>query len=711
MNNDKTYAGEVFKGDKAPDYYVLLIGTNDLLSDGNNANLHTRIADVAAKLKGDLDSIVAAMQKSNPKAKIYVMTVPCWTRHGNGNSNETHGAVEEWNKTLLSWAKSKKGVRTVQINRGMQDVATDKVFYGLESMFNRPGQDGLHPNAQGDLLMAGHLAQAMGIGGRTAGQRRKSAEKLAIRAENPPASYTYAWQGAVPAKGFTCDVLLSLGDGKTGGWNTTDNLTITAGDGVLTVNEAYLKWGDTVLYSTDMSANTANLRVAYVPGNSSEGLKGGYYVWLGDMLIGEALSANGVENKGVSLKKNGNIPVKIKGVAVDAERAYAPAAKGGNKGGFISKGGTGGVKAVAPVGMMKWREGGNSYTGGATAHVYGNSGDKQGDVWMSVNNTAPITAWTGAHGNGGSLNGNAFLRFSGNAVGGGSVFGAVNADRLNGMAYVELSAPKAQFKSFTAKNPAAVVGAFKADVAKNVLIVVNEGSISGGIMGGIHTGNNTIGSHVEVYLNGGEIKGNVMAGGATGTIGGNTSVTVNGAAVRLEGNINAGGTGGKILGKSMVCLQHMAEGAGGFDAYAGKISGGNNVAKNRTLELNNVKLPELTAAFSDFANVWVRGGTYTKISSLGGAKYVSIDEACGVEVSAPSAATEINFRNNSALVVKALTAPKVVVNINGADKFNFTLTKIPADVKNIVFKKGGKEYPARMTTDTQADTAQITPDM
>ncbi len=30
-----------------------------------------------------------------------------------------------------------------------------------------------------------------------------------------------------------------------------------------------------------MSANAENLRMAYIRGNELEGLKGGYYVWLG----------------------------------------------------------------------------------------------------------------------------------------------------------------------------------------------------------------------------------------------------------------------------------------------------------------------------------------------------------------------------------------------------------------------------------------------
>ena len=36
-------------------------------------------------------------------------------------------------------------------------------FYGVRSMFHNPTADGLHPNAQGDLLMAGNLAKGMGL--------------------------------------------------------------------------------------------------------------------------------------------------------------------------------------------------------------------------------------------------------------------------------------------------------------------------------------------------------------------------------------------------------------------------------------------------------------------------------------------------------------------------------------------------------------------
>ncbi len=428
------------------------------------------------------------------------------------------------------------------------------------------------------------------------------------------------------------------------------------------------------------------------------------------MLIGEALPPYGGENKLIAFKKNGNPIVNLKSVAIDDECAYAPSSSARHFAGFISN--LESEKShTMPVGVVKWRDGGRTYTGGVTGDVYGNRGNFKGDVWMSVSNTDFIRVWTAAHGDGGTLDGNAYLRFTKDAAGGGSVFGAVNAVKANGMVYVELSAPDATFWSFTNKNPAAVVGAYKTDITRNVIIVVNEGTFNSGIMGGIHSGDNTIGSHVEVYLNGGNIKGGVMAGGASGDIKGNTSVTVTGTALNLTGNIIAGGTGGKIMGKSMVCLQNMSDIRGPFANYRGIIDGGKNVAKERTLVLNNVMLPLLRAKFFNFDNVWVRGGTFTKISSLGGAKYISIDEASGIEVLTPSDVTEIRLRNDAAFVVKALTAPKVVVDINGAENFNFALTKIPKDVKNIVFKKDGKEYPALMEADTQADTAIITPQM
>ena len=70
-------------------------------------------------------------------------------------------------------------------------------------MFNNPGSDGLHPNAQGDLLMAGNIARAMGYAGRTAGQERKAAGGLAINFHQGGQSPAWSSNSQLENKGFS----------------------------------------------------------------------------------------------------------------------------------------------------------------------------------------------------------------------------------------------------------------------------------------------------------------------------------------------------------------------------------------------------------------------------------------------------------------------------------------------------------------------------
>ena len=142
-------------------------------------------------------------------------------------------------------------------------------------MFNNPTADGLHPNAQGDLLMAGNLAKGMGYAGRSAGQERKAAHELEVNFGQSPSitqqtleangftannvtisnntvnfnksgssSLTYNWGAAQGQdKGYTVDFTLRLGNGATGGWDTTNNFSLNLGNGTLNINEAYIQWG------------------------------------------------------------------------------------------------------------------------------------------------------------------------------------------------------------------------------------------------------------------------------------------------------------------------------------------------------------------------------------------------------------------------------------------------------------------------------------
>lgn len=97
------YSGQTFTGDNTPDTFFMMIGTNDLLSDGNNATLANRLDSVSQNLLNDMDTIVEAMFQANEHANVIILTIPCWTRHSNGNSDATHQAVADYNDRLKTW--------------------------------------------------------------------------------------------------------------------------------------------------------------------------------------------------------------------------------------------------------------------------------------------------------------------------------------------------------------------------------------------------------------------------------------------------------------------------------------------------------------------------------------------------------------------------------------------------------------------------------
>lgn len=834
------YKGPTFTGADTPDTFFLMIGTNDLLSD-NGDNLGNRIETETNELLGNMDAIVNSMLTANSDANVIVMTLPCWTQHQSCNADTTHAAVNTYNDSLKSWGQNKQGVTVIDVNKGMIDVASKTPFYGVESMFNRPGSDGLHPNAQGDLIMAGNIARAMGYAGRSAGQVRKAASELAVnfhQGGQPPvwtgvqdltdAGFTvsnvtvssagislgqpgssmisHTWtEGTDLSGGFTFDFTLSLGDGAANGWNVSDQFSVSLGNGsfygTLNICESYIKWGDTILYSMDMSSNLDSLRMAYINGNDLEGLKGGYYIWLGDMLIGEALSVtSGSGINGVIIQYDGNGNAILKDLALDGTGSYAPTTSGlVNKDNAFISSGSGNAGGSTPQGNITWPEkgfthvkdglacsgdfnaramadsstgkAGNSVsaviTSGSAAHIYGNSGNYTGDVWLTISGGGKASSWYGAHGGSGTLDGNAYLRFTDSAEGGNTVFGAVNSTRVTGNVYLEFSAEKASFGTFTSSNASSVVGSYEANIGGNVDIVINSGTFSSQVMGGIFSGNDkTIGGNTHVYVNGGSVngdvmgggltgtiaggtnatvtggvisgsvygagkgggimqgssvnvtgglvKGNVYAGGTSGTVGGNTSVTVTGNSAVLHngsswGSISGGGSGGAVNGNSEVRIKDLASGtaAYGFDKYAGAISGGTNVSGNRTLVLDHVTVDRFQASLSDFSHVSVVNRTNTTLDSLGGALTLTIESGSSLTLAGASDLTSLALGENASLTLQALTAGSVIVDITGTNNYTLSLTKIPANLDNIKFLSNGVLYDAQMTTDPQANTAMI----
>lgn len=647
-----TYTGQTFTGTAAPGTFFILAGTNDLLSDGNNGTLNDRLSTVTQNLLGDMDSIVGAMKTANSNAEIIVLSIPCWTQHSNGNSNATHQAVADYNESLKNWGRDKDGVTVIDANQGIIDVASSTPFYGVRSMFNNPAGDGLHPNAQGDLLMAGNLAKGMGYAGRSAGQERKAAHELGVNFGQTPAitqqeltakgftannvtisnntinfnksgssTLTYNWGASQGQdKGYTVDFTLRLGNGATGGWDTTNNFSLNLGNGTLNVNEAYIQWGSTILYSKDMSANADSIRVAYVAGDNAHGLSAGYYVWLGDVLIGEAQTAAGGSSSGLTFSYSGTLDAILSNLALDGSLSYAPSSSGitGPEAIYLAHGGASALKpgmiewttdtgatAVAPAGAdntYNVRNSANSniavITGtGSTRLIHANSGaygtaENRQDLWVTLGEgVISDNGWIGGH-TSDDLYGDINLRFAEGSIGKSTVFGTVNAGTVHGDIYLEFSSSTGNFDtSFTAgeADRTSVAGAYATAVNGDITMVFNDGIFSHRIFGGVYTGSKTISGSTSLYINGGTFMNEIYAGNKTqGTIAQGTSLTITGTNAILgkaDGDnwawtLLCGGnkTSGTINGGTTITLKDIAATAGDgsehkFDKYAGTIDG------------------------------------------------------------------------------------------------------------------------------------------
>lgn len=659
LSTEKTkggsYAGQTFTGANKPDTFFLLSGTNDLLSDGDNNSLFYRLDGVTSLLLGDMDSIVSSIRTANSQASILVMTIPCWTQHSNGNLAETHQAVASYNESLKEWGTNNaaNGVKVIDINAGIIDAASSTPFYGVRSMFNNPTADGLHPNAQGDLLMAGNLAKGMGYAGRSAGQERKATHELEVNfGQNPSitqqtleangftannvsisnntvnfnksgsSTLTYNWGAAQGQnKGYTVDFTLRLGNGATGGWDTTNNFSLNLGNGTLNINEAYIQWGSTILYSKDMSANADAIRIAYVAGDSANGLDAGYYIWLGDVLIGEAQTAAGGSSSGLTFSYSGTLDAILSNLALDGSLSYAPSTTGitGPESLYLANGAS---PSTLKPGMIEWTAGTAatavatagtnatynvrnttnsniaSITGtGSTKFIYANNGaygsaGNRQDLWVTLGaGTSSDNGWIGGHTTG-DLYGDIHLRLAEGAIGKSTVFGVVNAGTVHGDIYLEFSSSTGVYDtSFTTgeADRTSVAGSYASAVNGDITMVFNDGVFSHRIFGGFYTGNKTISGSASLFINGGTFMNEIYAGNKTdGTISRGTSLTVTGTDAILgkaDGDnwtwtLLCGGnkTSGTINGGTTITLKDIAATTGAgtehqFDKYAGIIDG------------------------------------------------------------------------------------------------------------------------------------------
>lgn len=314
---DATYTGKhrLNMPEQTPDTVVLMIGTNDTFGDygnkggigaGNNMGeaqaklLGTRREDGTWSGTGDLDVIIDSLRRVNPQVRVLVLTIPTWHDYRrNNNKPADYAALAAYNAALKDWAACKK-LEVVDVNDVLVDIdRVDKPGVAEEQFFLEA--DRLHPTPQGDLLIAESVAEALGVPGRTAGLPRKDSSTFTHHGETddnyaePNLNIADAeWKQIDKSQGFTLTVNAAVGNGATDGWKDYRGLYVHCGyadiKGNLTVTESSILWNRRqVLYCGDMSGNTEEIRIVWHPGIAEQNIPQGFYVWLGDRLIGEAL--------------------------------------------------------------------------------------------------------------------------------------------------------------------------------------------------------------------------------------------------------------------------------------------------------------------------------------------------------------------------------------------------------------------------------------
>ena len=592
------------------DTYSLLIGTNDLLSDSGYTydNFKTKMQNLlggtvsysgtgtdaewswtpGATPGGNLNTIVDALNL-NQGDEFLVLSIPVWSTHSNNNDATTHAAVGAYNKLLEQWVTNYNGredaattIKYVDVNQGLTDLTSTTPFFGNKSFFNN-GKDGLHPSNQGSLIMAGNEARAMGIGGRTAGLHRSGTDgedwtkaQGAITLHVGDEAQTVTGATFTVENGYTVDFSATFGNGSADGWldadkdrpasgvakvttfsTLADSLNITVGDGThtgtLKLAEGYVAWsagnGDMVLYcqNNSVSGNEA-LRIAYRDADSANNILGGYYVWKGDMLIGQGLAAvGGSDFNGIQVSITGNASTggTVSGISW-ANTAYAPTTA------LFSQEPLPSHDNPNPQGIKEgvtWTPTEDKFA------LPGGQSSTEGTIYKEIS-TAIGRNYTGAAN--ANYTGNIGMHYTGteNLDAKQSILSVWNAT-VTGDVYILLDNPNTVYDSFTSQagQYTSMVATWGGNITGKYTATINAGILPYNVYGGAHTGNN---SHIDggsyTYINGGQFGENVYGGGrvASATINQGTYVTVTGGAI--SGSVYGGGVDGTITGGSHVTV-------------------------------------------------------------------------------------------------------------------------------------------------------------
>ncbi|MBQ9758476.1 MAG: hypothetical protein IJW12_01730 [Opitutales bacterium] len=363
----KTYTGATYQslyGNEKVETLCVMIGINDLYDGNSNSDILKHV-----------EEIVKAYQTHNPNVRVHLFELlPTAANNGTGTNNKNNyfSYNEQLRNTGNSWSTSTSTVSVDNISTG---------FYA-ENGAMVDTNAGAHPNAQGELIIAGNIARALGIGQRTAGLTRRAGTDLTSQlsfSANTAGGITakiadtstefstnssafsvnsegnivvnsalsggndirYTWNSTGTAREFTVSFSVKMSDTNAANNGFGVILGNGAEAGILYVTECGILWNTTLLYGSNNISDTAHntfdatkdfseITVAYLDGNS--GVDAGFYVWLGDQLIGESLNSIAGVNAHKDKILFGDIgsswltQCELSAIAFDASKAWAPSA-------------------------------------------------------------------------------------------------------------------------------------------------------------------------------------------------------------------------------------------------------------------------------------------------------------------------------------------------------------------------------------------------
>lgn len=618
------------------DTYVMMMGTNDILSDGayNDTNMPKvteRLLGVGEVqngkwVNGDVTSALIGAQGTDPATAafsgkwgtmgqiidnmqmdagdtMYIVSIPTWGE-GRTGLNGAAPYVADYNVKLEKWVDAYNAshtgtVKYVDVNRGLVNVTRNGQFLAPDAFFRTTGTDYIHPNEQGALIVAGNLARGMGLAGRTAGLARSAAGAAGWTALEPTISLAAGASQQLLSNvftedgGYTIDFGAVFGNGATGGWLDRNNaLSVSVGDGIntgtLNISEGYISWGDKLLFCQDNSqAGNENIRVAFHNGNEEQNVAAGYYVWLGDMLIGQGLaSQSGNLLNGVTVNSVGSSST-LTGFSW-ANTAYAPTTTYTAGTPYLVTQKAGNTELVSTAPMLPPMENHNStathledvsFSGEASASgQYATVGQAASGAISVIRTGTSTDGWIGAVG--ADHTGNVDVNFHDLQTSSTLILSVVSKSVTDGRVSVVLDGGTVINKDghFDSSGDHSFLGVYRGNVGGVLQLEVNDATLKSGILMGHASGTGTISGGTKLIVNeGASIGGDVFGGSSSAgsKIQGGTSIAITGGTI--NGSVYGGNLGGgSITGGTEIVI------TGG--TITGDVVGGNKAGSAGTVE-------------------------------------------------------------------------------------------------------------------------------